>query len=352
MLKLKLASFACAVGRLRLLIVLSLLIISTGSIYFYTSIYGLIKGTDTNVLSPVDQAKKSIKELVPAQLKLFKHSFDETKPMNILLLGIDRRSRAENGYRTDIMILMTINPQKKVVVLTSVPRDLWIGGGRVNALYIQSGWDGMQSKFEQITGQKPDKFILTDFKDFSWVVDAMSGVTVAVEKTFTDYEYPVDATKGYQTVTFVEGQEKLNGDRALIFARSRHGNNGEGSDWMRMKRQHSILKGMRNAIIQMGSIFNPMVIEKAFDTVTNGKMDTNLTLDDVRYLWNIYQEKDLYIIKSLFMDSAYLYNPPMSEYGGAWVLVPKNKDYSAFHQVVNDAINNIEPVLESTQSAR
>ncbi len=324
----------------RILISLSLLIVIFGIFYFYTSIYGLVKGTDTTILSPFDQAKKVLK----------KEEKVETKPMNILLLGIDRRSRFETSFRSDIMILMAINPLTKKIVLISVPRDLWVSGGRINAVYAQNGWEGMRNAFEKITGLKPDNFVLTDFRDFSWIIDAMNGITVNIEKTFTDSEFPVDATKGYQTVTFTQGVERLTGERALIFSRSRHGNNSEGSDWMRQKRQHLILRGMKDAIIQPGSIFNPMIVEKAFDLVTNGKMDTNLTLNDAKYLWDLYQNRDQYTIESIYMDSNYVYNPPMSDYGGAWVLIPKNNDYSIFHQVVSDTINGIKPASESTES--
>jgi len=324
----------------KILMLFGALIVIFGSLYFYTGLYGLVKGTDVTILSPLDQAKKILK----------KEEKEEIKPTNILLLGIDRRSRAETSFRSDIMILMAVNPAAKKIVLISVPRDLWAGGGRINAVYAQNGWKGIQSAFERITGLKPDNFILTDFSDFSWVVDAMNGVSVNVDKTFTDSEFPVDATKGYQTVIFTQGTEKLTGARALIFSRSRHGNNGEGSDWMRQKRQHLILKGMKDAIIQPGSIFNPMVIEKAFDTVTNERMDTNLTLKDAKYLWDLYKNRDQYTIESIYMNDDYLYNPPMSDYGGAWVLIPRNNDYSAFHRAVSDAINGVKSALESTES--
>lgn len=261
------------------------------------------------------------------------------KTINILLLGIDRRSRMEPAYRTDIMILMSLNPVTNRVVLTSVPRDLWIGGARVNALYIQKGWDGIKKAFEEISGMEVSRFILTDFEDFKWIVDAMGGVSVDVQTTFTDVEYPVDATKTYQTVSFAKGPVVLTGERALIYSRSRHGNNGEGSDFMRMRRQHQILKGMVNSVLSPKSIFNPMNIEKAFDMVTKGRMDTNLELADAYFLWDFYKDKDKYMFDSLVLDSIYLHNPPMSEYGGAWVLIPKDRNYADFKKVLTETLN-------------
>lgn len=272
------------------------------------------------------------------------------KPINILLLGIDRRSRDESAFRTDIMILISINPETNRVVMSSLPRDLWYDGGRLNAIYIQSGWEALQSAVYQITGLKPERFILTDFKDFSWIVDAMGGVPVTVDTTFTDSNYPIDETFEYQIITFTQGPELLTGKRALIYSRSRKGDNGEGSDWMRMRRQHKILVGMLDAVLSPKSLFNPMVVEKAFETVTAGKMDTNLELFDAKYLWDFYKDKDKYTFHSLFLDYEYLYSPPLEEYGGAWVLIPTSGSYKEFHDDIKNKLYILEqPKNEETE---
>ncbi len=269
----------------------------------------------------------------------------DAKSLDLMLFGIDRRSREEFGYRTDIMVLVSIDLTTKQTTLTSLPRDLWWDGGRLNAVFLGSGWESMQNAVETITGRRPEKYILTDFKDFSWIVDAMGGVPVEVETTFSDSEYPIDETFEYQTVTFNQGAELLTGERALIFSRSRKGTNGEGSDWMRMRRQHKILKGMLTAVLSPKSIFNPMVIENAFKTVTTAKMDTNLSLEDAKYIWDLYKNRELYNISSLFLDSAYLHSPPMEEYGGAWVLVPTTGSYTEFQNVLSATLKG--QVLET-----
>ena len=315
----------------------------------------LVKTVSTNPKVIIEPTLKTLEKILDEKDKIAQKVQDaKPKPdsdlandnvLNILLIGIDRRSRAESAYRTDIMILLSINPKTNKVLLTSVPRDLWVGGGRINATYIQNGWEDLRDKFQEITGLKAQRFITTDFEDFKWIVDALGGVNVDVETTFTDTEYPEDKTKTYQTVHFTKGPEKLTGDLALKYARSRHGNNGEGSDWMRMKRQHIILKNMVTAIQQPESQFYPMVVEKAFTTVTTGKMDTNLNLADAYYLWDFYKDHDKYSFDSLFLDSDYVYNPPMSDYGGAWVLAPKDKTYATFHAAVKA---RLEPTIVVT----
>jgi len=267
-------------------------------------------------------------------------------PINILLLGIDRRSKLEYGYRTDIMIMVSINPITNNVVMTSIPRDLWYNGSKINGLFLSGGWEIVKRALGEVTGLEPERYILTDFEDFSWLVDAVGGVPVQVDRTFTDSSYPIDKTKEYQTVSFTAGPEQLTGERALKFARSRKGTNGEGSDWARMRRQHKILSGMLEAVLQPRSIFNPMVVETAFKTVTQGRMDTNLRLEDAVYLWDFYKDKNLYTTHSLFLDYEYLYSPPLEEYGGAWTIVPRDGTYQTFQTVVQNRLHGI--VLEDT----
>ena len=277
--------------------------------------------------------------------------FDENV-LNIVLLGIDRRSKFEYSYRTDIMILLSVNIETNKVTLVSIPRDLWYQGQRVNATYISQGFDDLSNAFYEITGLKANKFILTDFEDFSWIVDAMGGVPVIVERSFLDSRYPVDATLEYQTISFTEGPEVLTGERALIYSRSRKGSNGEGSDWARMKRQHLILRGMLEAITQPDNLFDPMNVEKAFELVTEDRMDTNLTLEDAKFLWDMFKDKDDYEIHSLFLDNTYVYSPPMADYGGAWVLVSADQNYQNFKKDLREKLFDEipdEPAVESPE---
>ncbi len=271
----------------------------------------------------------------------------EKKSLNIALLGIDRRSKAESAYRTDTMVLVSINPKVNKVVLISIPRDLWVQGGRINALYIQRGWESLQKALEEITSLKPDHYILTDFQDFKWLIDNLGGVEVDVEKTFTDTQYPVDATKGYQTVSFTKGSELMSGDRALIYSRSRKGNNGEGSDWMRMKRQHLILKATVKSVFSPRNLFNIDNIKESFTTIINHGVETNMDLDVAYYLWDLVKDNQKYTYNSTYLDGNYVFNPPMSDYGGAWVLAPINNSYSNFREHVKSLF---EETKETTSS--
>jgi polyisoprenyl-teichoic acid--peptidoglycan teichoic acid transferase len=288
-------------------------------------------GTAQKLISGISPSTKS-----EVELRKEKSIFSGKKVLNILLIGGDtsaeRRTEGQLGLNTDVLIMISINPETNKVLLTSVPRYLWINGNKINSLYTIYGYDTLKDAYEKITGQPVDAFIQADFDSFRWIVDAFGGVPVQVQNSFTDEQFPKDDDSGAQTISFTTGPETMDGARALIFARSRHGDNGEGSDLKRAARQHLILQAMVKALSQPGSTFWPMDLPKFFTTV-NQHMQTSLTLDDVYYLWDFYKDRDKYSVESFVVGSDYLYYPgmyPDSPYR-AWVFIPIGDSYDKLH---------------------
>ena len=330
----------------KLFIVFSLV----GFSIFLFGVYQFVKfnkdvGEFANPLSKEKKQEEKKDELPKQDLKVSKD-----KMFHVLLLGIDRRHKSETSFRTDVMILVSVNQSKKKVTFTSVPRDLWVNHGRINAVFVGDGWEGMQNAFEAITGFKPEAYIQCDFEDLVWIVDSMGGVEVDLGNNFTDAQYPNDSTKTYMTVSYPSGKQLIDGENALILSRSRHGNNGEGSDFKRMQRQHKILKALPEAILAPKSLFNPFNLKKFYDMVTS-HMVTNLSVDDVQVLWDYYPHRSEYTVESFYVNSDFLINPPMSEYGGAWVLIPKNNDYTPIHTALKEKLGLIEPTKSETPEA-
>lgn len=258
--------------------------------------------------------------------------------INVLLLGVDsstnRRSKGQVGFNTDTMILLSVNIKTNKILLTSVPRDLWINGNKINALYTVYGEDTLVDAFKKITGQEIDGVIRVDFDQFMWVVDSLGGVPVSVQNSFTDSSFPNYTDTNTVTVSFTKGEETMGGMRALQFSRSRKGDNGEGSDLMRAKRQHLVLQGMVNAVSQPNSKFWPMSIDNFFSAIVNEGVSTTLTLDDCYYLWDFYKDREKYQIESLVVGSDYVYHPgmyPQSEYH-AWVFIAKEPGFENLHK--------------------
>jgi len=337
-------------GKKTLLILLFILTIIVGGIYFF-----IIKSKEfQTIVSPYQLTKetenkdeKELKSLFEKKKKLF------GDVINILLIGTDtsssRRANGQLGFNTDSMILVSVNTKTNRVLLTSVPRDLWINGNKINALYTVYGENTLVDAYQKITGQDIDGVIRVDFDQFRWLVDAIGGVPINIETTFTDTTFPNRNDTDVETVSFTQGAEIMDGWRALTFARSRHGDNGEGSDLMRAKRQHLILKGFVNGISQAKSIFWPMDIANFYTSISNQDIYTTLSLDDVYYLWDFYKDRDKYQVESLIVDGTYVYHPgmyPESEYT-AWVFIPIEPGFENLHRDIQDKLDGtyVDPSL-------
>ncbi len=158
---------------------------------------------------------------------------------NILLVGIDTRENSKL-LNTDVIILASYNHLTKDIVMISVPRDFYaqvnpdrVGFSKINSAYSINeakksdyGLEVLQDIVEDITGMEIQYHAMINFEGFIELIDAVGGVYVNVENSFTDYRYPL-GTK-YQTVSFKEGPQLMDGETALKYARSRHSQqNGE-----------------------------------------------------------------------------------------------------------------------------
>jgi len=326
----------------KVVVIILLIAVIFLALYGYFFKWNNYKVDEKNILAPLTEIIETPREKLAS-----KSIFNKDEVINILLIGADigseRISNGQSSFNTDIMILLSMNIETNKVLLTSIPRDLWINGNKLNALYIVYGYETLEDAFEQMSDQKIKGYIRVDFDSFRWLVDSMGGVPVDVERSFTDYNFPNNYDTNITTVSFTQGYEKMNSQRALTFARSRKGTNGEGSDLMRAKRQHLILQGMVEAIKQPQSIFwPPDNIPEIYELLTQ-KLETSLTLEDVTYLWDFYKDKDLYTVESFVVDGTYLYHPgmyPVSSYH-AWVFIPKEGALTQLHQDIEAKLNGI-----------
>ncbi|MBX4188216.1 MAG: LCP family protein [Candidatus Doudnabacteria bacterium] len=187
---------------------------------------------------------------------------EESGVVNVLLLGMGGPGH-EGPYLTDTMIVASINVQTKEVLFTSIPRDFLVqipgrGFNKINAAYAYAEMDNEGSggptaiqMAEKVTGLKIPYYAAIDFKGFVKAVDHVGGLDITIDRTFTDSSYP-NYNYGYLSPqTFTSGQEHMDGERALIFARSRKGNNGEGSDFARSERQKKIMVALRDELMQL-----------------------------------------------------------------------------------------------------
>lgn len=185
--------------------------------------------------------------------------------INILLLGLDLRPNdKENGTRSDTMILVSVDQNTKTASMLSMPRDLWVeipghGTNRINAAYFfgeqdKPGTGGpplAKATVSKLLGVSVDYFVQVDFNGFRQIVDAIGGITIDVKKPLIDNEYPTEDF-GVKRIYVPAGVQHMDGQTALEYARSRHGD----SDLGRNQRQQAVLLAIREQGINLGAVTN------------------------------------------------------------------------------------------------
>lgn len=202
----------------------------------------------------------SMLRLIRAGLQV--NPFSATGNVTLAILGtdeLDQRNRAPP--LTDTIMLITFQKNGHVHVI-SIPRDLWLEAykTKVNSLYTLaeqnepgSGSKVMKNVLGEITGLPIDYLMLIKMSVFKEIVDVMGGIDVNVERSFSDNKYPrsmvdistQDQTKLFETITFNQGWQHFDGDKALKFIRSRQSEDPqEGTDLARSQRQQLVIKAI------------------------------------------------------------------------------------------------------------
>jgi len=223
-----------------------------------------------------------------------------TKRVTVLLLGIDERAQETGPFRTDTMMLLTLDPATKMAGVLSIPRDLWVpipgyNDGRINTahflgdLYKHTGGGPMLARdtVEYNLGVPIDYHVRLNFQAFVSMVDMIGGVDIYVEKDINDPLYP-DYHYGYDPLYIQAGWHHFNGEMALKYARTRHGS----SDFDRARRQQQVLAAILEKVTNIGLL--PDLAKKASEIykMLEASVQTDMALDQMLALANLTTQID------------------------------------------------------------
>lgn len=271
----------------------------------------------------------------------------EDDRLNVLLLGIGGAGH-DGSNLTDTILIASIDLKDKRVGLVSIPRDLAYptSPGRfekINSLhaYAEQSHPGEGAKqtaeaFSRLFETKIDRVVRIDFQGFVKFIDALGGVDVIVETSFTDPQYPSNnPPNSWQTISFKKGAEHMSGERALMFARSRHGNNGEGTDFARSRRQQLVLLAVREKLLSLNTLADAEKLAKLY-TAVNDHLQTDLSVWEVLKFAPLAREFDQ---KQMTLNV--LSDGPdgllvSGNVGGAYMLFPKKQDWSELKTIVQN----------------
>jgi LCP family protein required for cell wall assembly len=257
-----------------------------------------------------------------------------TEPLTILVMGIDKRESEEGPWRTDSMILIRIDPVNNTVAMLSTPRDLYVTipdygyGERLDKIntaffygdandYPGGGAALAKETIRQNFGIEVDRHIVMDFNGFRQIIDYIGGVEVDVPELLVDNQYPTE-DYGYMTVRFEAGRQMLDGERALIYSRTRKST----SDFARAERQQEVIMAVRDKVLSLDIIpsLTPANVTRLIQSA-NESIRTDLTLDETLAFAQVAQGIESGDIHRAVIDNTMVEASYTNQ--GAEVLVPQ-----------------------------
>jgi len=278
--------------------------------------------------------------------------------VNILVLG--KGGPGHDGPDlTDTLLVASIDPIAKEAALLSIPRDLWVkvpgyGQMKINSAYAnakysaqykgksdadaeKAGLDTIQQEITDTMGIPIHYRVMVDFEAFRQAIDTVGGVTVDVKTQL--YDPSVAWENGNNPLIAPVGVQTMNGKKALLYSRSRHGS--ARGDFDRTERQREIILALKDKVLSAGTFSNPVKISQLIDAFGN-HIQTDLSLSDMLRLYSIGKN-----IPSAKITSLGLADPP-NDYvttgaqNGQSIVLPKAGlfDYSEIQNYVRNTLRD------------
>ncbi|MFW6069027.1 MAG: LCP family protein [Chloroflexota bacterium] len=249
--------------------------------------------------------------------------------VSVLVMGIDLRCDEEGPTHTDSMMVLTMDPVGLSAAALSLPRDLWIevpgfGANKINqAYFLGEAYDypggGAALAVETVEaalGVPIDYYAAVNFQGVVDFVDLIDGITIDVAQDIEDPDYP-DNCYGYDPFYLNAGEQELNGEQALKYARTRA---TAGGDVDRAGRQQEVVLAARDKVLRLDMAPRLIVQAPQLWQSFQRNVETNLTLEETLQLGLLAQDIPRESIRMEVIDFDYVYNETTLD--GQQVLVP------------------------------
>ena len=264
-----------------------------------------------------------------------------TEPFTMLLLGSDERAEdITQGARTDTNILCRIDPTTNTVSLLSIPRDTQIyvagvGQTKFNSAYAYGGVATTIKAVKDLCDVDVDHYAEIDFEGLVDLIDAVGGIDVEVDELIDD----PDAGD----IVIEPGLQHLDGEAALVFARSRAYFDG---DYTRQANQRKVIMALAYKMLESPASELMGVIQASTKFLT-----TDMSVDDILSVADQMRHNNDYPIK---IYSANIPSYPADIAGISWVIADQN-DLDAMMEVFNaggDIGANAESVVDADGNSK
>jgi LCP family protein required for cell wall assembly len=286
---------------------------------------------------------------------------------NILIVGIDTRGGNSGLMNTDTIIFVTINHENKTVIMSSIPRDLWLRyklpngnttGSKVNSVYASGEWqrkgagiDTLISVTENIFGEPVHYYVKVTLEGFIDIIDAIGGVDIDIPEYYKDAYPASELPKELQATCipfyhdgkyclfeFKKGVEHMDGQRALIYARSRL--LSPRGDFDRAARQQRVISSVKDKVLSSETYLNPQKVWEIYNIVKKNIETSSFTINDIRAFLNLRNEINTDEIGHIVLDpyfgnvlGKYIYVGDWAS-GRGYHILPRDESFKAIQKVL------------------
>lgn len=189
---------------------------------------------------------------------------------NVFISGIDTTGPVSTVSRSDVNMIVTVDPTNKKILMTSIPRDYYVtlaNMGKKDKL-THAGLAGVENSvktLENFLGIDINYYARVNFTSLIQMVDALGGIEV-----YSDQDIP--------KLGIHEGVNQMDGKKALSFSRERY--SYKSGDNHRVQNQQKVLEAMLNKMMSPAIITNYSSILENID----GSFETNMTSQEITSL--------------------------------------------------------------------
>lgn len=259
----------------------------------------------------------------------------EVRPLNIYISGSDSRSNTiYNKSRSDVNIILTINPYTKTILQTAIPRDYYVEVSGTKGLkdkLTHAGIYGVEASkrtIENLLDIEIDYTIKVNFNAVTELVDLIGGIEI-----YSDTDFNSSHISGWH---ITKGWNKMDGAKALAYSRERYAYTS--GDRHRIKNQQQVLEAIINGVINDKSLllkYNDLLntLSSLYRTDINKDLITNFIKDqlDTKASWNF---------ESITIDGKGAMLPTFTApKNKRYVMIPNEEDIISAHEKINEIYN-------------
>lgn len=271
----------------------------------------------------------------------------------VYLSGIDTSGKVVSSARSDVNILAVVNPKQGKVLIVSTPRDYYVtlASKNVKDKLTHAGIYGIDESaltLGKLYDVDVNYYARINFTSFVSLIDTLGGINVNVEKPDYRYNLDIDCGSGYvceqdskrefgdKLVKFKYGNQVLNGEQALAYARNRH--QYAGGDNARQVHQGQVLEGITEKLMSKSILIKYNQILKSLSS----GIKTNIDKDSIsKLVTKQLKDNTSWSIESVVATGTDSYNYAYSTgKTKVYVMEPDEESINSIKTKIKDVISN------------